>query len=248
MIRRLVRWYPGDRALLAAALAVSAIGWLMALAWAPPDRFQGDVQRLMYVHVPAAWNALALFTVAFLASVRVLWKRSLVADRLAHAAVEVGLLFTALTLVLGSLWGKPVWGVWWTWDPRLTTTAILFVLFAGYLALRRLFDDPLRRATITAAVAIVAFVDVPVVHWSVTWWESLHQGPTVARLGKPALDGSMLVTLLVNALAASLVAGWLVMRRIRLARLEATAEDRVLRERLAAASPLVPIAPRELRG
>lgn len=248
MIRRLVRWYPGDRALLAAALAAAAIGWLMALAWAPPDRFQGDVQRLMYVHVPAAWSALALFTVAFLASVRVLWKRSLVADRLAHAAVEVGLLFTALTLVLGSLWGKPVWGVWWTWDPRLTTTAILFVLFAGYLALRRLFDDPLRRATITAAVAIVAFVDVPLVHWSVTWWESLHQGPTVARLGKPALDGSMLATLLVNALAASLVAGWLVMRRIRLARLGATAEDRVLRERLAAASPLVPIPPRELRG
>jgi heme exporter protein C len=248
MIRRLVSWYPGDRALLAAALALTAIGWVAALAWAPPDRFQGDLQRLMYVHVPAAWNALGLFTVAFGASVRVLWKRSLAADRLAHAAVEVGLLFTALTLVLGSLWGKPVWGVWWTWDPRLTTTAILFVLFAGYLSLRRLFDDPLRRATIAAAVAVVAFVDVPIVHWSVTWWESLHQGPTVARLGKPALDGSMLATLLVNALAASLLAGWLVMRRIRLARLEATAADRLLRERLAVASPLVPIAPRELRG
>lgn len=248
MIGRLVRWYPGDRPLLTAALAATALGWALALTWAPPDRLQGDVQRLMYLHVPAAWNALALFTIAFLASVRVLWKRSLAADRLAHAAVEVGLLFTALTLVLGSLWGKPVWGVWWAWDPRLTTTAILFVLFAGYLSLRRLFDDPLRRATIAAAVAIVAFVDVPLVHWSVTWWESLHQGPTVARLGKPALDGSMLATLLVNALAASLVAGWLVLRRIRLARLEATAEDRVLRERLAAASPVVPIAPRELRG
>lgn len=248
MIRRLVRWYPGDRALLAAALVATAVGWLMALAWAPPDRFQGDVQRLMYVHVPAAWNALSLFTVALLASVRVLWKRSLSADRLAHAAVEAGLLFTALTLALGSLWGKPVWGVWWTWDPRLTTTAVLVVLFAGYLALRRMFDDPLRRATVSAAVAIVAFADVPIVHWSVTWWESLHQGPSVARLGKPELDGSILATLLVNALAASLLAGWLVMRRIRLARLEATAEDRQLRERLAAASPLVPIAPRELRG
>lgn len=248
MIRTFVRWYPGDPWLLAAAVATLAAGWALALAWAPPDRFQGDVQRLMYVHVPAAWNALALFTVAFLASVRVLWKRSLAADRLAHAAVEVGLLFTALTLALGSLWGKPVWGVWWTWDPRLTTTAILFVLFAGYLALRRMFDDPLRRATVSAAVAIVAFADVPIVHWSVTWWESLHQGPTVARLGEPALDGAMLVALLVNALAASLLAGWLVMRRIRLARLEATAEDRLLRERLAAASPQIAIAPRELRG
>jgi heme exporter protein C len=248
MIRTLVRWYPGDRALLGAALATLAVGWALAFAWAPPDRFQGDVQRLMYVHVPAAWSALALFTVSFLASVRVLWKRSLAADRLAHAAVEVGLLFTALTLASGSLWGKPVWGVWWTWDPRLTTTAILFVLFAGYLALRRMFDDPLRRATVSAAVAIVAFADVPIVHWSVTWWEGLHQGPTVARLGEPALDGAMLATLLVNALAVSLLAGWLVMRRIRLARLEATAEDRLLRERLAAASPLVAIAPRDLRG
>jgi heme exporter protein C len=248
MIRRLLRWYPGDRVLLAASLCTLAAGWALALVWAPPDRFQGDVQRLMYLHVPAAWNALALFTVAFCASVRVLWKGSLAADRLAHAAVEVGLLFTALTLALGSLWGKPVWGVWWTWDPRLTTTAILFVLFAGYLALRRMFDEPLRRATVAAAVAVVSFADVPIVHWSVTWWESLHQGPSVARLGEPALDGSMLATLLVNALAASLLAGWLVMRRIRLARLEATAEDRQLRERLAAASPLVPIAPRELRG
>ena len=247
-MRRLVRWYPGDRALLVAALATLAVGWALALVWVPPDRFQGDVQRLMYVHVPAAWNALALFTVAFLASVRVLWKRSLAADRLAHAAVEVGLLFTALTLALGSLWGKPVWGVWWTWDPRLTTTAVLFVLFAGYLALRRMFDDPLRRANVAAAVAIVAFADVPIVHWSVTWWESLHQGPTVARLGEPALDGAMLATLLVNALAASLLAGWLVMRRIRLARLSATVDDRRLRERLAEAAPSLKIAPGELRG
>lgn len=248
MIRRLVRWYPGDRALLVAALATLALGWVMALAWAPPDRFQGDVQRLMYVHVPAAWNALALFAVAFLASVRVLWKRSLAADRLAHAAVEVGLLFTGLTILLGALWGRPVWGVWWTWDPRLTTTAILFVLFAGYLALRRLFEDPMRRATVSAAVAVVAFADVPIVHWSVTWWRGLHQEASVARLGEPALEGTMPAALLVNALAVSLLGGWLVMRRIRLARLETTAEDRRLRDRLAEASPLRRITPGELRG
>lgn len=245
-MRRLIRVYPGDRALFATSLVALAVGWLLALVLAPPDRFQGDVQRLMYVHVPAAWSALGLFTVALAASVRFLWKRSLAADRLAQAAVEVGLLFTALTLLLGSLWGRPVWGVWWTWDPRLTTTAILFVLFAGYLALRRLFDDPLRRATISAAVAIVAFADVPIVHWSVTWWQSLHQGPTVARLGEPKIGGLMLAALLVNTLAASLVAGWLVMRRIRLARLEATAADRLLRQRLAEVSPHAPISPREL--
>lgn len=246
MIGRLVRIYPGDRALLGAALATFGAGWLLALVLAPPDRFQGDVQRLMYVHVPAAWSALGLFTVALLASIRYLWKRSLSADRVAHASVEVGLLFTGLTLVLGSLWGRPVWGVWWTWDPRLTTTAILFVLFAGYLALRRLFDDPYRRATISAAVAIVAFADVPIVRWSVTWWQGLHQNSTVARLGEPKIGGLMLAALLVNTLAASLLAGWLVMRRIRLARLEATAADRRLRDRLAEASPHAPISPREL--
>lgn len=248
MTRRLVRWYPGDRAVLAIALGLLVAGWVMGLAWAPPDRFQGDLQRLMYVHVPAAWSALGLLAVAFLASIRFLWKRSLAADRLAHAAVEVGVLFTGLTLVLGAIWGRPVWGVWWTWDPRLTTTAILFVLFAGYLALRRMFDDPVRRATISAAVAIVAFADVPIVHWSVTWWRSLHQPPSLARIGEPSLDGKMLAALLVNVLAASVLASWLVMRRVRLSRLEATVADRRLRERLAEASPLEPIAPGELRG
>lgn len=247
-MRRLLRLYPGDRPLLAASLATLAAGWLMALAWVPADGFQGDVQRLMYVHVPAAWTALGLFTVAFLASVRVLWRRSLSADHLAHAAIEAGVLFTALTLLLGALWGRPVWGVWWTWDPRLTTTAILLVLFLGYLALRAVFEDPQRRATVSAAVAVVSFGIVPVVHWSVVWWRSLHQGPTVLRLDGPALDGTMLATLLVNALAASLLAAWLVMRRVRLSRLEMRAENRELRGRIAEASPLVPVSPRELRG
>lgn len=248
MTRRLLRIYPGDRALLAAAITLVAVGWGMGLVWAPPDQLQGEVQRLMYVHVPAAWTAFALYGVGFVASVRVLWKRSVAADHLAHAAIEVGLLFTALTLVLGSLWGRSVWGVWWTWDPRLTTTAILFVLFAGYLALRRAIDDPERRARVSAAVALVGFGLVPIVHWSVVWWSSLHQGPTVLRLDGPTIAGPMLATLLVNVAAVSLLAGWLVMRRMRRIRLEMRAENRKLRERLALASPSVRIAPRELRG
>ena len=216
-MRRLVRWYPGDRALLVAALATLAVGWALALVWVPPDRFQGDVQRLMYVHVPAAWNALALFTVAFLASVRVLWKRSLAADRLAHAAVEVGLLFTALTLALGSLWGKPVWGVWWTWDPRLTTTAVLFVLFAGYLALRRATLDPTVRARRAAVFGLLAFAQVPIVHMSVIWWRALHQPPTVLRPGDPTIDHVMLAALLLNVVAFTLVFLVLLRSRMRLA-------------------------------
>lgn len=248
MTRRLLRLYPGDRALLVAAATLLAAGWAMGLLWAPPDRAQGDLQRLMYVHVPAAWTALALFTTAFAASLRVLWKRSLNADHLALASVEVGLMFTALTVALGALWGRPVWGVWWTWDPRLTSTAVLFVLFCGVLAVRRTFEDPQRRAMVSAAVSVVAFAMVPIVHWSVVWWRSLHQGPSVLRLDGPAIGGSMLATLLVNAAAVTLLGGWLVMRRVRLARLEMRAENRRLRARLAEVPQLAGISPRELRG
>ena len=245
-MRLLFRLYPGDRGLLAVALALLAAGWVMALGWAPPDRFQGEVQRLMYVHVPAAWAALALFSVAFAAAVRVLWRRTVNADHLMHAAVEVGVLFLALALVLGALWGRPVWGVWWAWDPRLTTSAVLLATFSGMLGLRRLLEDPARRAAVSAAVTVVGFALVPVVHWSVLWWRSLHQGPSVLRPDGPAMAGSMLATLLVNAVGVTVLAGWLVMRRIRLSRLEAREQNRRLRERLASRAPAADLKPREL--
>lgn len=245
-MRRLSRLYPGDRPLLAAALAVLTIGWAMALAWAPDDRFQGDVQRLMYVHVPAAWVALSLFAVAFAAAIRVLWRRTVNADHLLHGAVEVGVVFLALALALGALWGRSVWGVWWAWDPRLTTSAVLLAVFAGLLALRRALEDSARRATLSAAVTVVAFALVPVVHWSVVWWRSLHQGPSVLRPDGPAIGGSMLATLLVNALGASLLAGWLVMRRMRLSRLEERRDNQLLRERLSTRAPAPGVKPREL--
>lgn len=246
MSRRLLRLYPGDRVLLGAALLALGVGWLMALAWAPPDRFQGEVQRLMYVHVPAAWTALTLFTVAFASAVRVLWRRSVSADHLLHAAVEVGVVFLALALALGALWGRSVWGVWWAWDPRLTTSALLVVLFSGLLALRSVLDDPARRASVSAAVTVVAFALVPVVHWSVVWWRSLHQGPSVLRPDGPALAGPMLATLLINALGAMLLAAWLVMRRMRLSRLEMRRDNRRLRAKLAETQPPIPLSPREL--
>jgi heme exporter protein C len=247
MLRAFVRLYPGDRRLLAAALALLAVGWVLGLAWAPPDRLQGDAQRLMYVHVPAAWNALGLLTLAAAASAWHLWRRTALSDRLARAAIETGLLFGMLALVLGMVWGRPVWGVWWTWDPRLTTTAILLLVFAGVLGLRRAIEDPARRGVVSAAATLVSFVDVPIVHQSVVWWESLHQDATVLRLGEPTIAGSMLTVLLVNALAMGLLAAWILMRRIRLARLETTVDDRALRERLARARPLSPPSPARLR-
>ncbi len=248
MLRTFVRLYPGDRALLGAGLVVVAAGWILGLAWVAPDRVQGDAQRLMYVHVPAAWSALGLLTLAAAAAVRHLWKRTAFSDHLSRAAIEIGLVFGVLTLALGMIWGRPVWGVWWAWDPRLTTTAILIVLFAGVLGLRRAIDDPARRGVVSAAATLVAFVDVPIVERSVAWWQSLHQEATVLRLDGPTIEASMLLVLLVNALGIGLLAGWMVMRRIRLARLEATVDDRALRDRLARARPLDPPSPARLRA
>src|SRR5439155_21756075 len=146
----------------------------------PPDADEGDVFRLIYLHVPSAWLAYAAFAVVFAASIAYLRTSRTRWDRLAAASAEVGVLFTALTLVIGSIWAKPVWGTWWTWDPRLTTTAILLLIYLGYLAVRRLPDSPARRGRWAAVVGVVGFVDVPIVHLSVTWWRSLHQAPAVA--------------------------------------------------------------------
>ncbi len=211
-----------------AALAMLAASAVMSLAVAPPDAEQGNVQRLMYVHVPAAWLAYLAFAVVFVASIAYLKTKRTRWDRLAAASAEVGVLFTALTIVLGSLWGKPVWGTWWTWDPRLTTTAILLLIYVGYLAVRRLPDSPARRARWAAVVGIVGFVDVPIVHLSVVWWRGLHQGPSVRLLEAPTIAPVMLAALLVGVLAFTLTYLYLVVLRLRVGRLE----DRALAEAL----------------
>ncbi len=165
-----VRW-----AIFIVAVAMLAVGAWLALAWAPPDREMGDVQRIMYVHVPQVWMALLAATLNFGCSVAYLFKKSWKTDALAEASAEVGVLFGAVGIALGSIWGRPTWGVWWAWDPRLTTAAILLVAYAGYLALRRFVEDPERRAVWSAVTAIVAYVDVPLIWYSVQWWRSLHQ-------------------------------------------------------------------------
>jgi heme exporter protein C len=200
----------------AAAVTVLLVGLVLAVT-APPDRFQGDLQRLMYVHVPAAWTGYLAFVVTAVASVQVLRRRDLRRwDTLAEAAAEVGVLFTALTLATGSIWGRPVWGVWWTWDARLVTTALLLLVYLSYLALRRGIDDPQLRARRSAWLGVLAVVQLPVVHMSVVWWRTLHQPPTVLRPEDPSIDHVMLLALLVNVLAFTLVAWALLDRRRRL--------------------------------
>jgi heme exporter protein C len=202
-----------------AATATSILATWMGLVWAPTDAVQGDVYRVIYVHVPTAWLAYLAFVVVFLASVGWLWTRRPWFDALAVASAEIGVLFTGLFIVAGSIWAKPTWGVWWTWDPRLVTTAIMFLMYLGYLLLRSLSSDFERRATRAAVLGVIAVVDIPIVHLSVLWMNSIHQLPTVARIGAgPALDASMGMTLGIAVLAFTLVYFALLVERMELER------------------------------
>ena len=210
---------PADRAGFAlrllgatALVGVAATVWL-GLFVTPPDRFMGNLVRLLYVHPPMAWVAFLAYGVAGLASLLYLWPRTTAPhfDRLAGASAEVGVVFTGLTLVSGSIWGRPTWGAWWVWDPLLTTTALLFVLYLGYLALRRVpgdFHVRARRSAIAAGI----------VYFSVDWWRSLHQAPTITA-GRTYVHGSMAWTLLLGFVSFTLVYIWLMAHRYRLAKL-----------------------------
>jgi heme exporter protein C len=241
MATTMLRWGAStraERALGAAALLALAAAAVSALVLVPPDAVQGQVQRLLYVHVPTAWLAYLAFGVVFVSSIRYLMTRRVRWDRLARASAEIGVLFTALTIGLGALWGKPTWGTWWTWDPRLTTTAVLLLIYVGYLLVRSLPDDPVRAATWGAVVGIVGFVDVPVVHLSVRWWRSLHQPPSVMRAA-PTMDPQMLVTLLAAVVAFSLLYGYLMLLRLRVERLRDAERTARLSARISA--PVRPV-------
>ncbi|OZM76392.1 cytochrome c biogenesis protein CcsA [Pseudonocardia sp. MH-G8] len=204
----------GHRLPVAAGLAGAA--GLAAAMLSPPDYLQGELVRLMYVHVPAAWTAFLSYAVTFAASIGWLWRRRPGLDRLAAASAEVGVFFTGLAIALGSIWGKPTWGVWWTWDARLVTTALLFFIYLGYMALRRATADPLLRARRSAVFGVVAFAQVPLVHFSVLWWRTLHQPPSVLRPGAPAIDEAMLAALVISVVAFTLLYTLLVRARARL--------------------------------
>ena len=208
------------------ALLTVLVGLYLAFVYAPADALQGDVQRIMYIHVPTAWVAFFAFFVVFVSSLVYLWKRLPEADRLAYASAEIGVLFTGLTLIDGSIWGKPTWGIWWTWDARLTTTAILLVMYIGYLMLRAFVEEPDRRARLAALVGIVGFIDVPITYMSVLWFRTLHQPPSIQR-GGASMPDSMLFTLLFNLGAYTLVYLFFLVKRVRIESLNAIAETLV---------------------
>jgi heme exporter protein C len=221
------------------ALAAIVAGTLVSLFVVPADVNQGDAQRIMYPHVASAWLAYLSGGVTALAGIGWLWKRDLRFDAVAVSAAEMGALFTGLAIWGGMMWGKPVWGTFWQWeDPRMLTTAILLALFVGYLLLRRLSDDPQRRATRAAVVGLVAAADIPIVHFSVVWWRGLHQGATFGspdKLLHPAAPLVFVLTLMGMLTAFTLGWAWLMIRRYQLARTEHQVEDRIRAGRLSAA-------------
>jgi len=155
--------------------ALLALGTYNGLVVAPAERYMGDLQRIMYIHVPCAWNGLLAITFAFVCAIVFLFKSDFRWDSRMEASIEVGVVFGVLLCIQGSIWAKPTWGVWWDWDPRLTTTAVLIFAYLGILALRKFVDDPVKRAIWSSVATIIAYVDVPIVYFSVRWWNSLHQ-------------------------------------------------------------------------
>ncbi len=193
-------------------LALLLVGSYIGLFVAPPERYMGEVQRIMYVHVPCAWVSMLCYTLAFVFAVVSLWSHKPRWDAILTAAVEVGLVLNALLLIQGSIWARATWGVWWDWDVRLTTSLVMLLLFAGVLTLRAFAEEPARRATWTAIATIIAYVDVPLVYFCVRWWRSLHQVQSTPE----TVDPLMVIPLRINAFAILFIALWLVARRARI--------------------------------
>ncbi|MBK3775100.1 heme ABC transporter permease [Azospirillum sp. YIM DDC1] len=198
-----------------ATVILLIVGLYISLIGSPRDYQQGDTVRIMYIHVPAAWMSLFVYVnMAIAAACGLVWKHPL-ADLFAKAAAPVGAGFTLICLVTGSLWGAPMWGTWWVWDARLTSVLILFFLYLGYMALVNAFDDPQRGTRAGNVLLLVGIVNVPIIKFSVDWWNTLHQPASVIRMGGPTIDGSMLVPLLVMALGFTAYFITVVLLRLR---------------------------------
>lgn len=193
---------------------------VFSVATSPPDRDMGDLQKIMYVHVPAAWIMSVTFMGVLFFSAKYLWQGKENDDLLAASTAEVGTLFVGLTLALGMIWGKPAWGVWWAWDARLTSTLVLFMIFVGYLALRSFIDEQVRRAQWSAAVGILGAINVPIVYMSVRWWRTLHQ----IQSSHKTVDDPYVLSLRLNAFAFLFAMIYLVARRYEAARVQRAAE------------------------
>ena len=228
-----MRFGRGGDMLAGLSLVAMMAALYAGLLYAPTERVQGDVQRIFYLHVPLAWDAYLAFLVVFVSSVAYLWKGENWWDSLARASAEVGLLFTTLVLITGSLWARPIWGTWWSWDARLTTSLILWFIYVGYLMLRGSIADERRAARYAAVVGIIGFIDVPIIHQSVVWWRTLHPESVVLASGGPAMPTSMLLALGISLVAFTLL--YLLLVRLRLELDLAAGEVRRLRRRAAEA-------------
>ncbi len=223
---------------------VQLLGWLslvtlagvgvLIFGFTPNDALMGFSQKIMYLHVPTIWVAYLAFFIVFFASIGYLWKRSPFMDRLARCSAEVGVLFAAMMLVTGSLWGRPTWGTYWIWDARLTTALLLFLIFVGYVLLREFAGPGEQQARLAAVVGIVGFLDIPLIHVSVQWWRTLHQPSTMFKVGaegtpKPAMPPELLIPLLLSLVAMTVFYLFLLFYRLRLAELSDDLEERIAR-------------------
>lgn len=245
----------GSRSMLSsrsatASVATTILGWMsiisfvvlafLGLVVSPRDVNQGESVRFFYLHLPSIYVAYGCFVIAAVSSALLLWRGSdrpdkgRHLDRVAGAAAEVGVVFTALTIITGAMWGRLTWGVYWQWDARLTMTAIMFVSYLGYLALRRVPADPVVRSRRTAIVALVSAVNLPIVHFSVDWWVTLHQESSIRQLEDPDLTFDMFAVFLFAMVAFTLVTAWLLIHRYRVIRLEEILEEEGLEAALAA--------------
>jgi heme exporter protein C len=191
--------------LVGATVMAFGVGLYMSFFTAPPDYRQGETVRIMFIHVPAAWIGLACYTLIAISALGTLVWRHPLADVSAKAAAPIGAAFTLLALITGSIWGKPTWGAWWVWDARLTSVLVLFFLYLGLIALWQAIDEPSRAGRSAAILALVGFINVPIIKFSVQWWNTLHQPASVLRMGAPTVDSSILIPLLVMAFAFTLL-------------------------------------------
>jgi len=213
------------RIFLALTVVALAFAAYQGLVVAPTEQTMGNVQRIFYYHVPSAWTAFLLFFANFLASIVYLLKRNVAADAVAAATAEVGVVFCTVVLVTGPIWARPVWGIWWTWDARLTTTLVLWLIYVSYLVLRR-YSTGSQTSLLAAALAIFGFVDVPIVYMTIRWFRTQHPSPVIGGGENSGLDPSMWPPLLWNWLAFSMLAIILVVARYRLQMMEQEVEDR----------------------
>ena len=214
-----------------AAVAAMVLAASFIFLYAPTDALQGPVQRIFYLHVSSAIAAYGCFAVVLIGGIAYLWKENVAADRLARAGALVGLVFTTITLVMGMIWAKPIWGTYWTWDARLTSTLVLWIIYAGYLMVRRLADPGRQAARFAAVVGIFGFIDVPVVHFSVTWWRTQHPGPVVIN---DALPPQMLVAFFVTMACTLFLAAVMIAIRYRIELLMDRAAEKMVPAAIAA--------------